>query len=66
MDNRIDNAFGNRTQLKELRLAHRDLDVAISELAVIPHVDQLRIRRLKKEKLRLKDLIARMENAVPS
>ncbi len=66
MDNRIDNAFGNRPQLKELRLAHRDLDVAISELTVIPHVDQLRIRRLKKEKLRLKDLIARMENAVPS
>ncbi len=66
MDNRIDNAFGNHTQLKELRLAHRDLDAAISELTVIPHVDQLRIRRLKKEKLRLKDLIARMENAVPS
>lgn len=66
MDNRIDNAFGHHTRLKELRLAHRDLDAAISELTVIPHVDQLRIRRLKKEKLRLKDLIARMENAVPS
>ncbi|TDJ47796.1 MAG: DUF465 domain-containing protein [Gammaproteobacteria bacterium] len=62
MDNIIIHAFGNRTQLKELRLAHRELDVAINELTDIPHADQLRIRRLKKEKLRLKDLIARMEN----
>lgn len=62
MGNIIIHAFGNRTQLKELRLAHRELDVAINELTVIPHADQLRIRRLKKEKLRLKDLIARMEN----
>ena len=54
--------LGSRTRLKELRVAHRDLDVAITELASIPHVDQLRIRRLKKQKLRLKDMIARLES----
>ena len=55
-------ALGSRTRLKELRVAHRDLDVAIIELAKNPHVDQLRIRRLKKQKLRLKDMIARLES----
>ena len=62
MENIVIHAFGNRTKLKELRLAHRDLDVAITELSSIPHVDQLRIRRLKKQKLRLKDMISRMES----
>jgi len=62
MDNIVTHAFGNRTQLKELRMAHRDLDVAITELADIPHVDQLRVRRLKKQKLRLKDMIIKLES----
>ncbi len=62
MDNVVIHAFGNRTRLKELRLAHRDLDVAITELSLIPHVDQLRLRRLKKQKLRLKDMISKMES----
>ena len=62
MGNVVFHAFGNRTRLKELRLAHRDLDVAITELSLIPHVDQLRIRRLKKQKLRLKDMITKMES----
>jgi hypothetical protein len=62
MENIVVHAFGNRTELKELRLAHRDLDAAITELSSILHVDQLRIRRLKKQKLRLKDMISRMES----
>ncbi len=62
MENVVILAFGNRTELKELRLAHRDLDVAITELSLIPHVDQLRIRRLKKRKLRLKDMISKIES----
>ncbi len=64
MDNVIIHDFSNRTVLKQLRLAHRDLDVAITELSLIPHVDQLRIRRLKKQKLRLKDRIAKMESGL--
>lgn len=55
-------AFGPRIRLKELRVQHRDLDVAIAELARNPHVDQLRIRRLKKQKLRLKDMITKLES----
>jgi len=66
MDNVVTHAFGNRTQLRELRTEHRDLDVAITELARNPHVDQLRIRRLKKEKLRLKDMIVRLESGISS
>jgi hypothetical protein len=56
------NTFQNRVLLKELRVQHRDLDVAIAELARNPHTDQLRVSRLKKQKLRLKDLIARLES----
>ena len=62
MDNIVTHAFGNHTQLKELRVAHRDLDVAITELADIPHTDQLRVRRLKKQKLVLKDMINKLES----
>jgi len=64
MDNIVTHTFGNHTQLKELRVAHRDLDVAITELVDIPHVDQLRVRRLKKQKLVLKDLINKLESAL--
>lgn len=56
--------FGAHTRLKELRVQHRDLDVAIDELTRNPHVDQLRISRLKKQKLRLRDMIARLESAL--
>jgi hypothetical protein len=62
MDNIVTHAFGNHTQLKELRMAHRDLDVAITELVGVPHADQLRVRRLKKQKLLLKDLINKLES----
>ena len=62
VDNVDIHAFGNRTRLKELRVAHRDLDVAIGELSKNPNVDQLRIRRLKKQKLRLKDMISKLES----
>ena len=53
---------GYRTRLDELRLEHRDLDDVISRLAEDPHVDQLQLRRLKKRKLYLKDMITRLES----
>jgi hypothetical protein len=58
------NLFSNRARLKALRVEHRDLDVAIMELARNPSADQLRVRRLKKKKLQLKDMIARLESAL--
>lgn len=49
-------------RLEELREEHRDLDQAISVMAANPSMDQLRLRRLKKRKLMLKDSIARLES----
>ena len=61
-DNINTNVFSDLWRLKELRVAHRDLDAAIAALDRFAAEDQLRIRRLKKEKLRLKDLITRLES----
>ncbi len=41
--------------LMELRQQHRDLDQAIAALAAQAGADQLRLSRLKKRKLMLKD-----------
>lgn len=54
--------FRQRERLKELRISHRDLDYLIDRLQHDPMVDQLRIRRLKKRKLLLKDMIASLES----
>ncbi len=48
--------------MRELRVSHRDLDYLIDRLQEDPMVDQLRIRRLKKRKLLLKDMIAVLES----
>jgi len=48
-------------QLHALREEHRDLDDAISRLAEGPYINELRLTRLKKRKLLLKDTIARIE-----
>lgn len=49
-------------KLAELRTEHRDLDDVIERLTENLYVDQLRLRRIKKRKLQLKDLIARIES----
>jgi hypothetical protein len=56
------NLFANRVRLKELRVAHRDLDVTIEELTHDRLIDQIRIKRLKKRRLVLKDMIVRLES----
>ncbi len=55
-------AFKQLERLRELRVSHRDLDYLIDRLQHDPMVDQLRIRRLKKRKLLLKDMIAALES----
>ncbi len=50
-----------RTQLYELQVEHRDLDLVIEHLTANPPPDQLLVRRLKKRKLQLKDRIAQLE-----
>ena len=54
--------FKELERLRELRVSHRDLDYLIDILQDDPMVDQLRIRRLKKRKLLLKDMIATLES----
>ena len=63
METNIDSeVFKNAHRLKELRTEHRDLDDVIGRLATDPEVDQIMLRRLKKRKLMLKDMIARLES----
>ena len=49
-------------RLDLLRTEHRDLDAAIAALADSAMPDQLRVARLKKRKLALKDQIIRLED----
>lgn len=51
-----------RVKLEVLRREHRDLDEAILALEATGRGDQLTLRRLKKQKLSLKDQIARVED----
>jgi hypothetical protein len=54
--------FRSVARLKELRIEHQDLDQVISRLVVDPHVDQIMLRRLKKRKLMIKDMINQLES----
>lgn len=51
-----------RVELEVFRREHRDLDEAIHALVDRKTGDQLTLQRLKKRKLRLKDLIAQIED----
>jgi hypothetical protein len=50
-------------KLAEMRAAHRALDEQITQLIEQGFCDQLQVQRLKKQKLALKDRIARLESA---
>ena len=47
-----------KQRIIELQIEHRDLDEAIDRLAAQSGVDELKLRRLKKRKLQIKDTIA--------
>ncbi len=51
-------------KLADLRLEHRDLDTAIAKLQADIANDELSIKRMKKRKLQLKDMIAKLESAL--
>jgi len=48
-------------RLIELRIEHADLDAMIDRLAEQSPVDELALQRLKKRRLALRDMIARLE-----
>ena len=51
-----------RQRVHELKLEHRDLDEAIEQLSHSSTFEELKIKRMKKRKLRLKDELSRLEN----
>ena len=51
-----------RRKLEELRVEHRDLDDLIARVSEEAQFDQLRMQRLKKRKLALRDQINRLES----
>ena len=53
-----------RQRLEQLRIAHRDLDAAIDAIIASNAPDQLRIARLKRQKLRLRDDMAVIEDQI--
>ena len=56
-----DNLHSPQRHLIELRIAHADLDDLIDRSVSAKPEDDLLLRRLKKRRLLLKDLIARLE-----
>lgn len=51
-----------REKLEDLKTEHRDLDIVIQQLSDNPPIDFLRLQRLKKRKLSLKDQILKIES----
>jgi len=51
-------------ELAKLQQEHRDLDAAIDALQHSPAPDLLRLQRLKKRKLQLRDRIAYLEDQI--
>ena len=51
-----------RQRMEALVVEHRDLDDVITRLAQDPMLDQLQLIRMKKRKLLLKDMIAKLSS----
>lgn len=51
-------------RLKSLKQEHRDLDSQIEVLTAQTGFDQIRVQRLKKRKLAIKDEISALENSL--
>mgnify|MGYP006142422165 CR=1 FL=1 len=48
--------------LEELKTRHNDLDVVVEHLVDSRHHDSMRIQRLKRQKLKLKEMIVKVES----
>lgn len=49
-------------RVEVLRLEHRDLDIAIATLQEQAFIDPMQMRRMKKRKLFIKDMISKLES----
>lgn len=49
-------------KIETLKIEHRDLDEIIARLIEQPGIDQLQLRRLKKRKLLIKDILQKLES----
>ena len=62
----LESEFSTPAELKKtlhrLRIEHQDLSAAISALETLGRADQLQIRRLKRQKLYLKERITQLED----
>jgi hypothetical protein len=56
-----DNLHSLPRRLIELRIEHADLDSLIDQASIERPTDELVLRRLKKRRLMLRDMIARLE-----
>ncbi len=53
-------------KITAMQVEHHDLDVVITKLLEKPYPDQLQLKRLKKRRLKLKDVITKLnEQLVP-
>ena len=59
-----DNVREYTAELARLQQEHRDLDAAIDALHQSPAPDLLRLQRLKKRKLQLRDRIAMIQDQI--
>ncbi|MDQ5897370.1 MAG: hypothetical protein RLZZ592_2675 [Pseudomonadota bacterium] len=59
-----DNLHSPQRRLIELRIEHADLDSLVDRIVHDAPVDELLLRRLKKRRLALRDMIARLEIAL--
>ena len=53
-----------RKRVVELKVEHRDLDDAIEVMVATGAFEELKIKRMKRRKLQLRDDIARLENTL--
>ncbi|MCW5697275.1 MAG: DUF465 domain-containing protein [Bauldia sp.] len=60
--NENDDIRALREELERLRQEHRDLDAAVTAMGESALADPIRLQRLKKRKLLLKDRIAKLED----
>lgn len=62
MTSMVDDEDRDLERLEELRTEHRDLDEVIARLSETVPFDQIKLQRLKKRKLILKDQIIQLES----